>query len=145
MADAGIASPDIPRGTLLRSAPVFFLQDDHDYFEGDASTDYVVSFPPEPFMLELGRATQHLYYPEFLPDAGRPLGLAGTGARDRAAGASEAFGTLRCGKLLELLRGECRKDSLDINHVPDPFLTLLLNVSPACGPPTAGPDDRTRR
>ena len=66
-------------GTMLRSLPVFFLQDDHDYFEGDAAADFVVSFPPEPFMLELGRATQHLYYPEFLPDAGRPLGLAGTG------------------------------------------------------------------
>ena len=89
-------------GTMLRSLPVFFLQDDHDYFEGDAAADFAVSFPPEPFMLELGRATQRLYYPEFLPDAGRPLGLAGTGAPDRAAGVSEAFGTLRCGKLLEL-------------------------------------------
>ena len=25
-------------------------------------------------MLELARATQQLYYPEFLPDAGRPPG-----------------------------------------------------------------------
>jgi hypothetical protein len=96
-------------GTMLRSLPVFFLQDDHDYFEGDAAADFVVSFPPEPFMLELGRATQHLYYPEFLPDPGRPLGLAGTGASDRPAGASEAFGTLRCGRLLELLLWDCRR------------------------------------
>jgi hypothetical protein len=88
---------------------VFFLQDDHDYFEGDAAADFVVSFPPEPFMLELGRATQHLYYPEFLPDAGRPLGLAGSGSPDRATGVSEAFGTLRCGRLLELLLWDCRR------------------------------------
>ena len=72
-------------GTMLRSLPVFFLQDDHDYFEDDAADDFVVTFPPDPFMLELGRATQHLYYPEFLPDADRPLGLAGLGrARSRA-------------------------------------------------------------
>ena len=105
-------------GTMLRSLPVFFLQDDHDYFEGDAAADFVVSFPPEPFMLELGRATQHLYYPEFLPDAGRPLGLAGTGASDRATGVSEAFGTLRCGKLLELLLWDCRR-----------YLTLKAEVA----------------
>jgi hypothetical protein len=105
-------------GTMLRSLPVFFLQDDHDYFEGDVAADFAVSFPPEPFMLELGRATQHLYYPEFLPDAGRPLGLAGTGAPDRAAGVSEAFGTLRCGKLLELLLWDCRR-----------YLTLKAEVA----------------
>jgi hypothetical protein len=105
-------------GTMLRSVPVFFLQDDHDYFEGDAANEFVVSFPPEPFMLELGRATQHLYYPEFLPDPGRPLGLAGTGASDRAMGVSEAFGTLRCGKLLELLLWDCRR-----------YLTLKAEVA----------------
>jgi hypothetical protein len=105
-------------GTMLRSLPVFFLQDDHDYFEGDAAIESLVSFPPEPFMLDLARASQHLYYPEFLPDANRPLGLAGSSARDRPAGLSEAFGTLRYGKLLELLLWDCRR-----------FLTLKNEVA----------------
>jgi hypothetical protein len=96
-------------GTMLRSLPVFFLQDDHDYFEGDAATESLVSFPPDPFALALGRATQRLYYPEFLPDANRPLGLPGASADDRPPGVGEAFGTLRWGKLLELLLWDCRR------------------------------------
>ena len=59
-------------GVLCRSTPVFFLQDDHDYFENDEADDRFVSFPPDPFMLAAARASQKLYYPEFLPDANRP-------------------------------------------------------------------------
>ncbi|MGH9659539.1 MAG: hypothetical protein ACRD96_13410, partial [Bryobacteraceae bacterium] len=62
-------------GTLFRSTPVFFVQDDHDYFENDEATEQMVTFPPDDFMLRLARATQRLYYPEFLPDANRPPGL----------------------------------------------------------------------
>ena len=58
-------------GTMMRSTPVFFLQDDHDYFENDEADDTLVTFPPDPFMLDLARASQLLYYPEFLPDAHR--------------------------------------------------------------------------
>src|SRR5258706_3430567 len=39
-------------GTDFRSTPVFFLQDDHDYFDNDEATDEVVTFPPSYFMLE---------------------------------------------------------------------------------------------
>ena len=56
-------------GTMMRSTPVFFLQDDHDYFENDEADDTLVTFPPDPFMLALARTSQLLYYPEFLPDA----------------------------------------------------------------------------
>ena len=71
------ASPQIVPvyGTEFRSTPVFFLQDDHDYFENDEATAAMVTFPPSWFMLQLARATQRLYYPEFLPDAGRPANL----------------------------------------------------------------------
>ena len=96
-------------GTMLRSLPVFFLQDDHDYFENDHADDTIVTFPPDPFMLQLARATQHLYYPEFLPDPGRPAHLASSGAPDRAAGVSEVFGTLRYGRLVEALLWDCRR------------------------------------
>ena len=62
-------------GTDFRSTPVFFLQDDHDYFDNDEALDEIVTFPPVWFQLELARATQRLYYPEFLPDENRPHGL----------------------------------------------------------------------
>src|SRR3712207_894018 len=90
-------------GTLCRSVPVFFVQDDHDHFDNDEATDEAVTFPPDAFMSQAARATQHLYYPEFLPDAGRPAGLPGGDAVDRPAwrppGLSESFGTLRYGRL----------------------------------------------
>ncbi len=96
-------------GTDFRSTPVFFLQDDHDYFDNDEATDEVVTFPPSYFMLQLARATQSLYYPEFLPDAARPLGLPWSSAGDRPWGVSESFGTLRFGRLAEILLYDVRR------------------------------------
>lgn len=108
-------------GTLFRSTPVHFIQDDHDYFENDEALPSPtadarsqsalagISFPPDDFMLRLARATQHLYFPEHLPDSGRPAGLPGASAGDRAAGLSESYGTLRWGNLVELLLYDCRR------------------------------------
>ncbi len=96
-------------GTMMRSTPVFFLQDDHDYFENDEADDTLVTFPPDPFMLNVARASQLLFYPEFLPDRHRGLGLPSGSAGDRPAGVSESFGTLRYGRLLELLLYDCRR------------------------------------
>ena len=90
-------------GTLCRSTPVFFLQDDHDFFDNDEATDEVVTFPPRHWMIDLARTTQRLYYPEFLPDARRPTGLPGSSAADRPPGVSQWFGTLRFGRLAEVL------------------------------------------
>jgi hypothetical protein len=115
-------------GTVCRSYPTFFLLDDHDYFENDTAMEkdgfdirllllgwrspFVkggISFPPDRFMLDLGRTVQKLYLPEFLPDRGRPMTLPDTGAEDRAPGVSECYGTLRYGKLLEALLYESRR------------------------------------
>ncbi len=115
-------------GTVCRSFPTFFLLDDHDYFENDTAMEedgfdirlltlgwrspFVkggISFPPDPFMLEMGRTVQKLYLPEYLPDRGRPQSLPATGADDRAPGVSECYGTLRYGKLLEGLLYESRR------------------------------------
>jgi len=96
-------------GTDFRSTPVFFLQDDHDYFDNDEATDDVVTFPPSYFMLQLARATQSIYYPEFLPDVTRPLGLPWSSAADRGWGVSESFGTLRFGRLAEILLYDVRR------------------------------------
>lgn len=96
-------------GTDFRSTPVFFLQDDHDYFDNDEATDEVVTFPPSFYMMQLARSTQSLYYPEFLADGGRPLGLPWSSAKDKAPGVSESFGTLRYGNLTEVLLYDVRR------------------------------------
>jgi hypothetical protein len=100
-------------GTLCRSTPVFFLQDDHDHFDNDEATDEAVTFPPDNFMLQAARATQRLWYPEFLPDPNRPPGLPGSDYPDqpasRPSGLSESFGTLRYGRLAEVLLYDVRR------------------------------------
>lgn len=116
-------------GTACRSVPTFFIMDDHDYFENDIAekeeegfylkllllgwrSPYYkggVSFPPDEFMLDLGRSSQKLYLPEFLPDKNRPQSLPATGAPDRPKGISECYGTLRYGKLFEGLLYESRR------------------------------------
>jgi hypothetical protein len=92
-------------GTDFRSTPVFFLQDDHDYFDNDEAFEEIVTFPPNWFQLQLARATQRLYYPEFLPDDDRPLGLPWSSAGD----VSESWGTLRYGRLAEVLLYDVRR------------------------------------
>ena len=96
-------------GALCRSTPVFFMQDDHNYFDNDEATDQIITFPPDHFMLNLARATRQLYYPEYLPDPERPLGLPGASAADRPPGVGEAFGTLRFGRLAEILPYDIRR------------------------------------
>jgi len=95
-------------GTDFRSTPVFFLQDDHDYFDNDEGTDEIVTFPPVWFQLQLARATQRMYYPEFLPDAGRPSNLPWSSASG-GTDVSESFGTLRFGRLAEILLYDVRR------------------------------------
>jgi hypothetical protein len=95
-------------GGDFRSIPVFFIQDDHDHWENDAVTDEYASYPIEWFQLQLARSTQHLYYPEFLPDAGRPSGLPWSGVGDRVD-LSESFGTVRFGTLAEVLLYDVRR------------------------------------
>lgn len=94
-------------GTLLASTPSFFIQDDHDYFENDEAVlpgagrePHGVSFPPDDFMLQLARATQRLYLPEFLPSTDLPSHLAGSG---------ECYGAIRFGTAAELLVYDCRR------------------------------------
>ena len=57
-----VAGPQIVPvyGNDFRSTPVFFMQDDHDYFDNDEATDEAVTFPPSQFMLSLARATQNM-------------------------------------------------------------------------------------
>ncbi len=91
--------------TNFRSVPLILTQDDHDYFENDEGTDDIMTFPPRNFTSRLGRASQSLYYPEFLPDQNRPVHLAGSAAN----GVSENYGSYRWGSLLEILMYDCRR------------------------------------
>ncbi|WP_271410944.1 hypothetical protein [Pseudomonas sp. Q1-7] len=96
-------------GVRLRSTPSYFIDDDHDYFENDDADERFVTFPPDHFMLDAGRSMQHLYLPEYLPDASRPEFLPGSLAADRDPGISECFGTLRYGTLFEGLMYGCAR------------------------------------
>ena len=142
----GAAGPQIAElyGTRFREVPVFFISDDHDYFENDEADDRLVTFPPDDFMLRMARATRRLYYPEFLPDPGRPPGLPGSSALDRSGGVSECFGTLRYGRLAELMMYDCRRfltltgpsavfvppetEEWLISRMADPAVTHVINV-----------------
>jgi len=106
----GAAGPQIVPvyGSAFRSTPMFFLQDDHDHWENDAATDEIVNFPISWFQLQLARATQQLYYPEFLSDSQRPKGLPWSGTDGRAE-TSESFGTIRYGSLAEVLLYDVRR------------------------------------
>ena len=96
-------------GADFRSTPVFFLQDDHDYFDNDDAFDEIITFPPSYFMMQLARTTQSMYYPEFLSDTARPKGLPYSFAADRPSGISESFGTIRYGRLAEILLYDVRR------------------------------------
>ena len=88
---------------MLRSLPSYFLQDDHDYGENDEASEALRTFPGDPFMLDLARSTQQLYYPELPVPGGFP-------ERFRAEpGFSESFGQLRYGRLFEGLLYDCRR------------------------------------
>ncbi len=96
-------------GTMFRSTPTYLTQDDHDYFENDEASDQRITFPPTPFMLELAKTTQSLYFPEFLPDENRPTGLPASINHGISNGLAETYGTLRYGRLLETLIYDCRR------------------------------------
>jgi phosphodiesterase/alkaline phosphatase D-like protein len=101
-----VAGPQIADvyGVDCRSLPVFFLTDDHDYFENDVADADIITFPPPGWKLRLARATQRLYYPEFLPVPGQPDTLPWT-----EHGVHECFGALRYGRLLEFLMYDVRR------------------------------------
>ena len=96
-------------GTMLRSTPSYFVNDDHDYFENDEATDRFVTLPPHAYQLSFGRFTRDLFMPEFLPDPARPTLMSGSGAGDRGPGISESFGTFRYGNLAEALIYDCAR------------------------------------
>jgi hypothetical protein len=80
-------------GTRFKSVPVFFVSDDHDYFENDDANEDIVTFPPDDFCQRAYQAIASLYYPA-LPHAPR-------------AGENRQFGLLRYGRLFEAPLFDC--------------------------------------
>ena len=120
-------------GTDFRSTPVFFIQDDHDYYDNDDAYDEIVTFPPDAFMTQMARATQSLYYPEFLTDATRSRGLAGSSSAGLALPVSESFGTLRYCRLAEVLLYTVRRtmtlagpSAVFLDHEVEAWLTRRM-------------------
>lgn len=71
-------------GCLLREQSVYFMTDDHDLLENDDAIKEkdIVSFPPEPYMVDAENYTQRLYYPGFLgqnPIEDKVIGFADNG------------------------------------------------------------------
>ena len=63
-----------------------------------------------------------MYYPEYLPDIARPLALPFSSAGDRVWGISESFGTVRYGRLAELLL-------YDVRRTPDTWPARARSMS----------------
>jgi len=80
-------------GTRFKSTPIYFLSDDHDYFENDDAEPDIVTFPPDKFSRAAHQAMADLYYPS-LPDAPGPEWR-------------RFFGTLTYGRLFEASLYDC--------------------------------------
>jgi hypothetical protein len=98
-------------GTRFRSTPIFFISDDHDYFENDDAEEDLVTFPPDAFSAAAFEAVADLYYPS-LPDG-------------PSSDTARAFGLLKYGRLFEGVLFDCAGhmsvDGDDATLVPRPI------------------------
>lgn len=93
-------------GVRFRSTPVFFITDDHDYFDNDDATPERVTFPPDDFHRSLRDNLQRLYFPEFLSPDEAERALPGQREEDGVM-LSTHFGSLRYGDLFAGLLYDC--------------------------------------
>jgi len=110
-------------GTRFKSTPIYFVSDDHDYFENDDATPDLVTFPPDKFSRAAARAMADLYYPS-LPGAPAPKW-------------NRNFGTLTYGRLFEASIFDCAghlsvgDDARLIPEVAENWLINRTKNSPA--------------
>ena len=110
-------------GTRFKSTPIYFVSDDHDYFENDDAEPDIVTFPPDKFSRAAHQAIADLYYPS-LPDAPNPK-------------LSRAFGTLTYGRLFEASLFDCAghltvgDEAKLIPEVAEDWLINRIKTSPA--------------
>jgi len=53
-------------GTKFKSTPIFFIPDDHDYFENDDAEEQLVTFPADKFSKDVFKKMADLFYPPLL-------------------------------------------------------------------------------
>ncbi|MBT4520793.1 MAG: phosphodiesterase [Halieaceae bacterium] len=110
-------------GTRFKSTPIYFLPDDHDYFENDDAEPDIVTFPPDKFSRAAQQAIADLYYPT-LPESPGPEW-------------NRAFGTLRYGRLFEASLFDCAghltvgDEAKLIPQAAEDWLTSRIKNSPA--------------
>jgi len=93
-------------GVRFRSTPVFFITDDHDYFENDDATPELVTFPPPAFHRALRDGLQRLFFPEFPADDPLPRGIPGLHV-EQGLPISRTFGEVRYGDLFNGMLFDC--------------------------------------
>ena len=93
-------------GVRFRSIPMFFVTDDHDYFDNDDATPQRVTMPPNPFHMSLRNSLQRLYFPEFISE--NEVGTPFPGRIDaNGVRLSTHFGEVRYGGLFAALMYDC--------------------------------------
>lgn len=80
-------------GTDFKSVPLFFIGDDHDYFENDDAERDLVTFPADAFSKRAAKAMADLYYPALLDGP--------------AEGGGRLAGRLRYGRLFDGILLDC--------------------------------------
>jgi hypothetical protein len=80
-------------GTRFKSTPVYFVSDDHDYFENDDAEDSLVTFPPDRFSRAARDTMAKFYYPPLPKAPYREL--------------NRSFGSLVYGRLFEAPIFDC--------------------------------------
>ena len=93
-------------GVRFRSTPVFFITDDHDYFDNDDATPNRVTLPPDTFHEGLRNALQRLYFPEFIATDAK-ASLRPDFVADGGLPRSTHFGQVRYGDLFQGLFYDC--------------------------------------
>ena len=83
-------------GTRFKSTPIFFIPDDHDYFENDDAEKELVTFPADNFSKDIFKKMADLFYPPLLDT---PDGMPG-----------RKIGRIRYGKVFEGLMADCAGD-----------------------------------
>jgi len=103
-----IADEQIGRtyGVRFRSTPVFFITDDHDYFDNDDATPKLVTFPPNDFHTDLRNLLQAQYFPEYIVEEEMPAAFPGAQTLDGLQ-LSTHYGCVEYGQLFSGLLYDC--------------------------------------
>ncbi|MFL2692170.1 MAG: twin-arginine translocation signal domain-containing protein [Gammaproteobacteria bacterium] len=111
-------------GTRFKSTPIFFIPDDHDYFENDDAEEEIVTFPADKFSKGAFKKMADLFYPPLLdtPD-GKP---------------GRSIGRIRYGNAFEGLIADCagnmtlgNKDAVLISKQDEEWLLSRIEKSKA--------------